>query len=283
MTAFLKMHGLGNDFVVLDGRARKPVLSATVARRIADRHTGVGCDQLVVIEPPRTQGADAFMRILNSDGGEVEACGNAVRCVGAILMDERGTSRTTVETLAGPVAVSASARGITADMGPARLDWQDIPLARAMDTLSLPIAEGTFKEPVGVGMGNPHAVFFVGDVAQVPLADIGPKLEHHALFPKRTNVEFAQVLAPGRIRMRVWERGAGITQACGTGACATLVAAVRRGLAPRKSQIVLDGGTLEIEWRDDNHVLMTGPTSLAFSGDIDLEAYADEATARIAS
>jgi diaminopimelate epimerase len=284
MTAFLKMHGLGNDFVVLDGRAKKPALSTAMAQRIADRHTGVGCDQLVIIEPPRTKGADAFMRILNSDGGEVEACGNAVRCVGAILMDERGTSRTTIETLAGPVAVSVSPRGITADMGPARLEWQDIPLARAMDTLSLPIAEGAFKDPVGVGMGNPHAVFFVSDVAQVPLADIGPKLEHHALFPKRANVEFAQVLAPGRIRMRVWERGAGITQACGTGACATLVAAARRGLAPRKSQIVLDGGTLEIEWRDhDNHVLMTGPTSLAFSGDIDLEAYADEAAARIAS
>jgi len=274
MTVFLKMHGLGNDFVVLDGRAKKPTLSESIARAIADRHTGVGCDQLVVIEPPRSKDADAFMRILNSDGGEVEACGNAVRCVGAVLMDERGTSKVTVETLAGPVAVSASVRGITADMGPARLDWQEIPLARAMDTLALPMAEGAYTDPVGVGMGNPHAVFFVSDVASVPLAQVGPKLEHHPLFPKRTNVEFAEVLEPGRIRMRVWERGAGVTQACGTGACATLVAAVRRGLAPRTSQIVLDGGTLEIEWRDDNHVLMTGPTSLAFTGDIDLDAYA---------
>lgn len=274
MTAFLKMHGLGNDFIVLDGRAKPPVLTPSVARRLADRHTGVGCDQLIVIEPPRGTGSDAFMRILNADGGEVEACGNAVRCIGALIMDERGRDSAIVETLAGPVAISASADGITADMGPARLNWDEIPLARAMDTLSLDIADGPLRNPVGVGMGNPHAVFFVDDADAVPLSEIGPRLEHHPLYPKRTNVEAVEVRGPATLRVRVWERGAGITRACGTGACAALVGAHRRGLIGRSADIELDGGTLHIEWRDDNHVLMTGPTTLAFTGDIDLSAYA---------
>lgn len=274
MTAFLKMHGLGNDFVVLDGRARPQPVTPEIARHMADRHRGVGFDQLVVIEPPRTEGGDAFMRILNADGGEVEACGNAVRCVGAILMDERGAARATVETLAGPVVVSASSDGITADMGPARLEWNEIPLAREMDTLSLAIEDGPLRRPVAVGMGNPHAVFFVDDVERVALAEIGPRIEHHPLYPKRTNVEIVEVRGPAKLRVRVWERGAGITQACGTGACAALVGAHRRGLVGRKAEVELDGGTLSIEWREDNHVLMTGPTALAFSGEIDLESYA---------
>ena len=274
MTAFLKMHGLGNDFIVLDGRARSPNLTPEIARRLADRHRGIGCDQLIVIEPPRAQDGDAFMRILNADGGEVEACGNAVRCIGALIMDERGRDNARIETLAGPVAISATAQGITADMGPARLKWDEIPLAREMDTLSLAIEDGPLRRPVGVGMGNPHAVFFVDDAERIALSDIGPRIEHHPLYPKRTNVEIVEVQGPAKLRVRVWERGAGITQACGTGACAALVGAHRRGLIGRSADIELDGGTLHVEWRDDNHVLMTGPTTLAYSGDIDLAAYA---------
>jgi diaminopimelate epimerase len=277
MTAFLKMHGLGNDFVVLDGRARMPDITSDLARRIADRHTGIGCDQLIVIEPPRTDDGDAFMRILNSDGGEVEACGNAVRCIGAILMDERGRDFARVETLAGPVAISAGPRGITADMGPARLLWNEIPLAREMDTLALDIEDGPLRGPVAVGMGNPHAVFFVEDVERVALGEVGPRLEHHPFYPKRANVEVVEVRGPAKLRVRVWERGAGITQACGTGACAALVGAHRRGLIGRKAEVELDGGTLTVEWTDDNRVLMTGPTALAFTGDIDLGAYAGAA------
>lgn len=274
MTAFLKMHGLGNDFVVLDGRAKAPNLTPAMTRRLADRHRGIGCDQLIVIEPPRSPNGDAFMRILNADGGEVEACGNAVRCIGALIMDERGRNNALIETLAGPVAISVNAQGITADMGPARLNWDEIPLAREMDTLALAIEDGPLRRPVGVGMGNPHAVFFVDDAERIALADIGPRIEHHPLYPKRTNVEIVEVQGPQKLRVRVWERGAGITQACGTGACAALVGAHRRGLIGRAADIELDGGTLHVEWRDDNHVLMTGPTTLAYSGDIDLAAYA---------
>lgn len=274
MTAFLKMHGLGNDFIVLDGRAKSPNLTPEITRRLADRHRGIGCDQLIVIEPPRAKDSDAFMRILNADGGEVEACGNAVRCIGALMMDERGRNTALIETLAGPVAISVNEHGITADMGPARLNWNEIPLAREMDTLSLAIEDGPLRRPVGVGMGNPHAVFFVDDAERIALSDIGPRIEHHPLYPKRTNVEIVEVQGPAKLRVRVWERGAGITQACGTGACAALVGAHRRGLIGRAADIELDGGTLHVEWRDDNHVLMTGPTTLAYTGDIDLAAYA---------
>ncbi len=274
MTAFLKMHGLGNDFIVLDGRATSPNLTPEITRRLADRHRGIGCDQLIVIEPPRAKDSDAFMRILNADGGEVEACGNAVRCIGALMMDERGRNTALIETLAGPVAISVNEHGITADMGPARLNWNEIPLAREMDTLSLAIEDGPLRRPVGVGMGNPHAVFFVDDAERIALSDIGPRIEHHPLYPKRTNVEIVEVQGPAKLRVRVWERGAGITQACGTGACAALVGAHRRGLIGRAADIELDGGTLHVEWRDDNHVLMTGPTTLAYTGDIDLAAYA---------
>lgn len=265
--SFLKMHGLGNDFVVIDARVTPFVPDAAQARAIADRRTGVGCDQLIIIEPPRTDGADAFMRIRNPDGTEVAACGNATRCVAALLMTERGTDRTTIETNAGLLNATPGPDGqITVDMGPARLEWRDIPIAEAMDTLHLPVSAGPLADPVGVGMGNPHAVFFVPDAEAIPLAAVGPVLEHAPLFPERANIEVAQILSRIRIRMRVWERGAGITAACGSGACATLVAAVRRGLADRRAELVLDGGSLIIEWRDDGHVLMTGPIATSFSG-----------------
>jgi diaminopimelate epimerase len=261
------MHGAGNDFVVLDARSRPWAIDSEAAKRIADRRTGIGCDQLIVVGPARQPGADAFMSIFNPDGSEVAACGNATRCVAWMLMGETGETTATIETHAGLLsAQSAGPDRITVDMGPAQLDWQQIPLASAMDTLHLPVTVGQLTDPVGVGMGNPHAVFFVLDAEKVPLADLGPTLEHHPLFPERCNIEAAQVRHDGSIRMRVWERGAGITLACGTGACATLVAAARRGLTGRKADIVLDGGTLTIEWLDNNHVLMTGPVALAYSG-----------------
>lgn len=267
---FLKMHGLGNDFVVLDARKSGFVPNPAQASAIADRHRGVGCDQLIVLEPARNAVSDAWMTIYNPDGSQSSACGNATRCIGWLLMGETGRDQVVIETKAGLLdAESRGERMVAVDMGPARLDWRDIPLAEAMDTLHLPLAQAGLSDPVGVGMGNPHAVFFVDDVNGVDLATVGPALEHATLYPERTNVEVVQVLSPERLRMRVWERGAGITQACGTGACATLVAAARRGLTGRKAEVVLDGGTLTIEWLPDNHVLMTGPVALAYSGTLD--------------
>lgn len=268
---FLKMHGLGNDFVVFDARRDRLTLDPSKARALADRHRGVGCDQVVVIEPPLSPGADATMRIWNADGGEVEACGNAARCVASLIMGEGGRDQAAIDTAAGPVAASRSGTLIAIDMGLPRTAWRDIPLAEAADTLALPIAEGPLSQPVAVSMGNPHAVFFVDDVAAIDLDRLGPRIEHHPLFPMRTNVEIVEIRAPDRLRVRVWERGAGITLACGTGACASLVAASRRGLAGRKATILLDGGELEIAWRADGHVIMTGPVATSFAGDVDLD------------
>ncbi|MBY0430640.1 MAG: diaminopimelate epimerase [Rhodospirillales bacterium] len=267
---FVKMHGLGNDFVVLDARAHPLALSEAQVRAIADRRTGVGCDQLIVIEKARSGLADAFMAIRNADGSTVAACGNASRCVAWLLMREKARKQCVLQTEAG--LLDAESRGgdlVAVDMGPARLDWREIPLAEAVDTARLPIALESLSEPVAVGMGNPHAVFFVDDVEAVDLQRLGRPLEHHPIFPERANIEIAQILGPDTIRMRVWERGAGITMACGTGACATLVAAARRGLTGRKADIILDGGRLTIEWLRDNHVLMTGPVATAFSGILD--------------
>jgi diaminopimelate epimerase len=273
MIPFRKMHGLGNDFVVIDGRAQALALDDELARRIADRRTGVGCDQLILIEPPRSGLADVFMRIRNPDGGEVEACGNATRCVASLLMAEKRQDHVVIETVAGLLDAEAAADGrIAVDMGPAKLDWRDIPLAEPKDSLHLGIALGQLSDPVGVNIGNPHAVFFVADAEAVDLAALGPPLERHALFPARAHIEVAQVLARDRIRMRVWERGAGITRACGTGACAALVAAARRGLTDRRATVVLDGGELEIEWLRDGHVMMTGPVATAFTGTLNAEA-----------
>ncbi|MGE0717267.1 MAG: diaminopimelate epimerase [Alphaproteobacteria bacterium] len=272
MTAlpFVKMHGLGNDFVVIDARSGAPAIGDALARVIADRHTGVGCDQLIVIEPAKSSVADAFMRIRNPDGGEAQACGNATRCVARLLMDERNADHVVIETVAGLLDAEAVEGGrIAVDMGPARLDWREIPLAQACDTLHVPVAVGPLSDPVATSMGNPHATFFVPDVAAVAVADLGPVLERHPMFPERANIGFAEVQSRRRIRLRMWERAAGITLACGSGACAALVAAARRGLTERRAEVVLDGGTLEIEWLKDGHVLMTGPIATAFSGTID--------------
>lgn len=267
MREFLKMHGLGNDFVVIDARRDPYAPSEAEVRAIADRKTGVGCDQFIVLEPAVTPGTAGFMRIRNADGGEVSACGNAARCVGWLLMEEAGADRARFETNAGLLEATRGPAGtVTVDMGPARLAWNEIPLAGPADTLRLDVEHAGFADPVAVNMGNPHAVFFVDDAEAVPLTEVGPALEHHAAFPERTNVEFATVLSPTRIRMRVWERGVGITRACGTGACATAVAAARRGLTGRKADVELDGGTLTIEWLENGHVLMTGPVAHSFTG-----------------
>jgi diaminopimelate epimerase len=264
--AFLKMHGLGNDFVVIDARKHAIALDEAAARRIADRRRGVGCDQVIVIEPARNGHADAFMRIRNSDGGEVGSCGNATRCVASLLMAESGKKTARLETLAGVLEAEAHGEAIAVDMGPARFDWRDIPLSEPRDTLHLNLSAGPLKDPCAVSMGNPHAVFFVQDAEAIDLATLGSKLEHDKLFPERANIGVAQVVAPDRIRLRVWERGAGLTLACGTGACAALVAANRRGLAKRAAMLLLDGGALDIEWRDDGHVIMSGPVATSFTG-----------------
>ena len=267
-TPFLKMHGCGNDFVILDARRLTPELTSARAAALANRHTGIGCDQIIVIEP--SDAVDAFMRIYNPDGSEAGACGNATRCVASILMRENASSAITIRTVAGDLPTASRLGGvIEVDMGPVRLDWTDIPLARSMDTLRLPL-DG---EPAAASMGNPHATFFVDDLDAVPVQTLGPRLEHDALFPQRANIGFAQIVDPETIRLRVWERGAGLTLACGSGACATLVNAVRRGLTQRRVRMIVDGGVLDIAWREDGHVLMSGPVATAYNGWVDLGAY----------
>lgn len=275
---FLKMHGLGNDFVVLDARQAAVDLTPARRRAIADRRLGVGCDQLIVLEPPTEREADVFMRIYNPDGSEAGACGNATRCVASVLMAERGGEAAVVQTVAGLLEAEKVGVGgnglpvISVDMGPARLDWRDVPVSVACDTLHLPLAMGPYGDPVGCSMGNPHATFFVDDVALLddkPIREFGPQLEQHKLFPEKANVGFARLTGTDRLRLRMWERGAGQTLACGSGACAAIVAAARRGLTSRKAEIVMDGGTLTMEWLRDGHVLMTGGVAQSFTGTLD--------------
>lgn len=265
---FVKMHGLGNDFIVIDARYIPFSPTAEQARFLADRRRGIGCDQIIVLEPARMPESGVFMRILNADGSETSACGNATRCVGWLIMNETCAASTVIETKAGLLQVwKVSDAVVGVDLGPPGLAACDLPLSTDCDTLHLPLTEGPLTDPVGVSTGNPHAVFFVSDIEEVDLPTLGPRIEHNPLFPERVNVEIAQILAPDRIRMRVWERGTGITDACGTGACATLVAAVRRSLTGRSADIVLDGGVLSVEWRESNgHILMSGPVTWSFRG-----------------
>jgi diaminopimelate epimerase len=270
---FLKMNGLGNDFVVVEARSQPFAPSVAEARAIADREGGIGCDQLIGIEAsPR---ADAFMRIWNADGGEVEHCGNAARCVGWLLLEATGRDVATLDSPSGVLEVRrAGERSVTIDMGPPRLGWQDIPLEEPMDTRGIELEVGPLGAPIMhtpgcVSMGNPHVVFFVDDADTAPVRQVGSMIEHHRLFPQRVNVGFAQIKARDRIRLRVWERGAGLTRACGTGACAALVAAHRRAFVNRKATVEMDGGDLTIEWRaEDDHVLMTGPVAVEFTGNL---------------
>ena len=274
--AFLKMHGLGNDFVVLDCRRGAVALGAKDIRALADRRTGIGCDQVILIGLPHDPSAYLFMRIYNADGSEAEACGNATRCVAALVHRETGVRRICVETLAGLLEAEALSDGyIAVDMGPARTSWREIPLAQAMDTNRVELALGPLAGPVCTNIGNPHATFFVDEVETVDLDRLGPDLERHPLFPQRANIGVAAVRDRGNIRLRVWERGAGITRACGSGACAALVAAHRRGLAVKQAGVVLDGGSLDIAWREDGHVIMTGPATLSFEGVFDADLLAE--------
>lgn len=258
------MHGLGNDFVVLDARenALQPMTPA-IARALGDRRTGIGFDQLVLLEPSK---AHAFrMRIFNADGSEVEACGNASRAV-ALLHGEAAV----IETGGGPIALEPLDGGARVDMGAPRLDWDAIPLAFPMDTVAMPVAwaEGgcTLENPIAVNVGNPHAVFFVDDADAVPLDVLGPVIEHDPLFPERVNVNVASLAGPDHLRLRVWERGAGLTRACGTGACATAVAAIRRGLVGSPVRVTLPGGDLEIAWAPGGSILMSGPAAESYRG-----------------
>ena len=282
--AFTKMHGLGNDFVVIDARTGKPgaglAISAAQAAAIADRRTGVGCDQFILIEDAHdgedNQGVDAFMRIRNADGGEVDACGNATRCIGAVLLDETGKDTVLIRTGADLLTVTRAGNGaryglVTVDMGLARVGWDEIPLSAEADTLHLDLSRGLLSDPAAASMGNPHATFFVDDAEAVAIAEHGPGLEHDPIFPERANIGVAQIIAPDRMRLRVWERGVGLTSACGTGACAAVVNAHRRGLADRRVVVVVDGGELLIDWREDRpggagRVFMTGPAKTSFSG-----------------
>ena len=268
---FIKMNGLGNDFVVVEARTEPFRPSADEVRAIANRDSGVGCDQLISIE--KVEEADAFMRIWNADGGEVEACGNAARCVAWLLTEASDYSKVVIETLGGPLfAERAGDHVVSVDLPPPGLGWQDIPLAQEMDTRALDLQVGPADAPIlsrpgAVSMGNPHCVFFVEDAEAAPVAKAGPLIETHWLFPERVNVGFAEIKDRERIRLRVWERGVGETQACGTGACAALIAAQRRDLTLPRATIELNGGELHVEWLlFDKHVRMTGPVAVDFAG-----------------
>ncbi|MDE3239662.1 MAG: diaminopimelate epimerase [Paracoccaceae bacterium] len=260
---FLKMHGAGNDFVVIDQRGQGSLVTADLARAVGDRHRGVGFDQLVTIDTDPQ--ADARLVFWNSDGSQAGACGNATRCVAHLLMDETGRDALTLRTERGLLRAERLGNGlIRVNMGQPQLDWAEVPLARDADTLHLPMPD----DPAAVGMGNPHCIFFVPDAEAVDLTGRGPALEHDPLFPERTNVEFASLIGHDRLRMRVWERGAGVTLACGSGTCATAVAAARRGLTGRQVTVEVDGGTLQVDWAEDG-VWLTGPVAHVFSGVLD--------------
>lgn len=259
---FLKMHGLGNDFAIFDAREAPLGIDPERARSLADRRTGIGFDQLILLEP--SEQADVRMRIWNSDGGEVESCGNAARCVALLL---GGEAR--IETAGGILAASANGETATIDMGAPRFGWDEIPLAWAMDTAAMPVGWEELREPFAVNVGNPHVVFFVEDPGAVELERLGPLVERDPLFPERVNVNVAS-LEEGAVRLRVWERGAGLTRACGTGACATAVAAVSRKLTASPVEVRLPGGTLAVEWTPGGTIRMSGPATRVFEGEVAL-------------
>ena len=270
---FRKMNGLGNDFIVLDAREHKVTLGPEDAQRLGDRKgaLGLGCDQVIVMEP--SQKADVFMRIFNADGSEVSACGNATRCVALIAAEETGRPQVSIETRAGLLKANVDGPdNITIDMGKPRFQWDEIPLVEPFhDTTGIELQIGPVDAPVlhtpsVVNVGNPHAIFWVGDVEAHDLGRFGPLLENHPIFPERANISLAQITSRGSLKLRVWERGAGLTRACGTAACAAAVAAARKDLTGRKVNVELPGGMLFIEWAPDDHILMTGPAELEFEG-----------------
>ena len=256
---FIKMHGLGNDFVILDARLSPiPQINPDIAAALSNRHRGIGCDQLIVLEPSSL--ADFRMRIFNADGSEVEACGNASRAV-ALLHGRKAE----VETAGGTIALEPAVGGARVDMGQPRFDWDAIPLEYPMDTAHMPLAWEELSDPAAVNVGNPHVIFFVADTEAVALEKLGPVVEHDPVFPQRVNVNVADI-SDGAINLRVWERGAGLTKACGTGACATAVAAIRRGLVTSPATVNLPGGTLVISWQDGGPIIMEGPATESFRG-----------------
>lgn len=271
---FRKMNGLGNDFVVFDARRRPIAMDEAKARAIADRATGIGCDQLIVLEPSTK--ADVTMRIWNNEGGEVESCGNATRCIADILFDEKKAARATIDTKGGYlVAEKGGDRLVTVDMGAPRFDWQDIPLSqkfhdtRYIDLFVGPADAPLIDRPSVVNVGNPHCIFWVKDLDVVDLARVGPMLENHPLFPKRANITLARVDSKDQATIKVWERGAGLTKACGTAACAVMAAGYRLKKFNPKATITLPGGDLFMAIREaDGHVIMTGPVAYEFEGDL---------------
>ncbi len=266
--SFIKMHGLGNDFVVFDARADSIRLTEKQLTGIAARRTGIGCDQVIVME--KANKGDVFMRIYNADGGEVQSCGNATRCIAWVIMEETGKDKVAVETGAGLLACErAGEKMIRVDMGEPKFAWQDIPLAKESDTMNLPIFADGLSNPAAVSMGNPHMVFVAPVIDTVNLKDLGSRLEHHPLFPERVNVSVAQVVDKHTVKLRVWERGAGITLACGTAACAALAVLNRRGLVDEAARIMLPGGALDIVWdKNTNRIFMTGAVETSFSGTV---------------
>ena len=271
--SFIKMHGLGNDFVIIDARDRTVPLPRDTVCAIADRRRGLGCDQLIRLEPSCV--GDVFMRIWNPDGSEAESCGNATRCVARLMMEETGTNDAGIETVSGLLASrKGAANMIDVDMGVPRLGWRDIPLAGPADTLALDLGPGAPTPAACVNLGNPHAVLFVDDCDAIDLAATGPLLENSPCFPERANISFATVSTPSRVRARVWERGAGATLACGSAACAIAVAGSLRGLAGRRMSVSLPGGELELDWRENGHVHMAGPACLVCRGTLSPELVA---------
>ncbi|MEX0860847.1 MAG: diaminopimelate epimerase [Cucumibacter sp.] len=282
--AYRKMNGLGNDFVVLDARAHKVALSGDQVRWIADREQGIGCDQLIVVTAPSANGIDAGMRTYNADGGEVAACGNATRCIAAMLTEETGRPDTVIETAAGILRAHRAGEVVTVDMGPPRFRWDEIPLAEPFeDTRGIELQIGPIDAPVlhtpsALNVGNPHAIFWVSDPSAYDLSRLGPLLENHPIFPERANISLARIDSREHLTVVTWERGAGLTRACGTAACAAAVAAARKGLAGRKVTVSLPGGDLKIEWREsDGHILMTGPFSFDGEGTLPAELFAESA------
>jgi len=273
-TPFLKMHGTGNDFVLLDARARAVSLDSEDVKRLADRHFGIGCDQLLVLKA--SDNAEAFMQIFNADGSEISTCGNATRCVADFLMRESGKAEATLETGAGIRSGKRLDNGdVQVNMGAPKFGWADIPLSESRNTLHLGLEVGLLADPAAVNMGNPHAVFFVRDLAHIKMAESGPALEHHPLFPERANISAVQIVNEQTIRMQVWERGTGITLACGSAACAAVVAGVRRGLVGSRCAVHLPGGILDVQWQKTNDVtggdvLMSGAIAYVFSGEIEI-------------
>jgi diaminopimelate epimerase len=261
---FHKMHGLGNDFAIFDARQEPLAMSEPLARALADRHGGIGCDQLIVLEPSET--SDLRMRIWNHDGGEVESCGNASRCVIAL------TGAASIETDGGLVSGGEVDSEVEVAIGEPRFGWNEVPLAYAMDTAELPMAWGEIAKPMALSIGNPHLVFFVDDAESIPLEGLGPLIEHDPAFPERINVNVAQV-GGGGIRLRTWERGAGLTLACGTGACATGVAAIASRRAESPVTVTMPGGSLTIAWQPGEPVRMRGSATYVFKGEIDLERF----------